>query len=322
MADQKTPDTQTLEQAIAALSESEKRFRAMVENAGDAIYIHDRYGAICEVNQVACAQTGYGRDELVTMSVAQLDAAIDFEKLRDTWDLGEADPANYPMNLEMAHRRKDGTVFPIEVRISLLPDEGGYLFVAMVRDITDRKQVEHELSTKVRELDFQKAALDQHAIVSIADVKGAITYVNDKFCTISGYAREELLGQNHRIVKSGDHPIAFYQDLWHTLANGKTWRGVIKNLKKGGGYYWVDASIVPFLGEDGKPFQYVAIRTDITERLRAQGEAEAANRAKSDFLSCMSHELRTPLNAICGFSQLLETDTKNPLTEQQLMMVG
>ncbi len=322
-------DSTELKAAEIRLRESEQRFRAMVENAGDAIYIHNRYGKIFDVNQVACEQVGYTRDELLSLSVARLDASIDFESLRQTWDLGEADPTNYPMTLETAHRRKDGTVFPIEVRISLLPSDEDTRFVAVVRDITERKQVENKLAEKVRELDFQKFALDEHAIVSIADAKGDITYVNQQFVDISGFPHEELLGQNHRMLNSDLHAKAFFADLWQTIGSGNVWHGDIRNSKKKGGFYWVRATIVPFLDEQGKPFQYVAIRTDITERKLVEAEAEAArnaaetaNRAKSDFLSSMSHELRTPMNAILGFAQMLEFNPKEPLTTLQKKCVG
>ena len=124
------------------LRDSEQRFRSMVENAGDAIYIHDRYGKIYDVNQVASHQTGFAYEELLALNVAQLDAGVDFENLREAWDLGVADPSRYPITLVTAHRRKDGSVFPIEVRISLLPREGDYLYVAVVRDITERRRIE------------------------------------------------------------------------------------------------------------------------------------------------------------------------------------
>ncbi len=114
---------------------------------------------------------------------------------------------------------------------------------------------------QVEELRF---ALDEHAIVSIADVKGDITYANDKFCEISKYSHEELIGSNHNIIKSDEHSDEFWVDMWKVIANGSTWQGEIKNRNKLGGDYWVKTTIVPTLNEGGKPIQYVSIRTDVT----------------------------------------------------------
>jgi len=123
---------------------------------------------------------------------------------------------------------------------------------------------EAQLHDVVKQLENQKFAMDQHAIVSIADIRGNITYANDKFCQLSGYTLDELVGQNHRVVKSDEHDHAFYRDLWKTISGGNTWRGEVKNRAKDGTYYWVDATIVPFKDEQGKITQYVAVRTDIT----------------------------------------------------------
>ena len=161
------------------------------------------------------------------------------------------------------------------------------------------------------ELDFQKFAVDQHAIVSSTDVAGNITYVNDCFCEISGYSRDELLGKNHRIIKSDIHPPEIYREMWRTIAQGNVWHGEVQNRKKDGGFYWVAATIVPFIGPQGKPVKYTSIRTDITAQkileatlLHARKLADQASAAKSLFLANMSHEIRTPMNGIIGMTDL------------------
>jgi len=142
---------------------------------------------------------------------------------------------------------------------------------AMAKRSRKNIQLHNELERSLREGEFQLATMNQHDIVSIADVGGRITHVNDKFCDISGYRREELLGQNHRLLKSGRHNESFYKEMWGSISQGKVWRGTICNRKKDGGEYWVESTIVPFLDDCGKPYKYVSARTDVTA-LRASAD--------------------------------------------------
>jgi PAS domain S-box-containing protein len=133
-------------------------------------------------------------------------------------------------------------------------------------DISGQKQSEALLQQSIDELSTYKYAIDEADIVAITDQKGVIKHVNDNFCKISKYSREELIGQDHRIINSSYHSKAFIRNLWVTIAGGKIWKGELKNKAKDGSHYWVDTTIIPFLNKEGKPYQYVAIRSDITER--------------------------------------------------------
>jgi|CXWL01.1.fsa_nt_gi diguanylate cyclase (GGDEF)-like protein/PAS domain S-box-containing protein len=169
--------------------------------------------------------------------------------------------------------------------------------VISLRDREERRRAQEALSDSLGRADraladicAYRTALDQHAIVAVTDNKGDITFVNDKFCEISGYAREELLGQNHRILNSGVHPRTFFVEMWRTIGQGRPWRDEICNRAKNGRIYWVDSSIISLLGEDGRPNQFVSIRYDVTARKQGQAEAER-QKTISAFVSDMQSEL-------------------------------
>lgn len=208
--------------------------------------------------------------------------------------------------------------------------------IGVAQNISDRKAAELAKQIALKEVEFQKFALDQAAIVAITNQQGIITYVNDTFCTVSQYFREEILGRTHKFLNSGYHSSTFFKEMWSTIKSGKVWKGEIKNKKKNGEFYWVDTTIVPFLDEQNKPFQYLAIRMDITERKEAEHQLQTTNaqlaavnlqlshasRLKDEFLATMSHELRTPLNAILAMSDVMQNETFGALNEQQHQALG
>ena len=202
-----------------------------------------------------------------------------------------------------------------------------------VQDITLEHQRQAELTAALTQADralsdvsAYQAALDKHAIVAMTDARGRITFVNDKFCEISGYAREELLGANHRILNSGTHPVGFFQDLWRRIASGEPWQGEICNRAKDGRLYWVDTTIVPMPGPNGRPDRFVSVRYDITARKATDAaladalqKANEATVAKSAFVANMSHEIRTPLNGVIAMAGAL---ARTGLDERQQEMVS
>ena len=175
-----------------------------------------------------------------------------------------------------------------------------------------------ELHSSQKQLENVRNALDQASIVAVTDRSGTIIYVNDKFCQISGYSRDELLGENHNIINSQKHPYSFFKDMWRAIGNGRVWRGEICNRAKNGELYWVDTTIVPFLDDNGKPEQYVSIRTDVTERKRAESELAQTREqltvqtlfaerlsALAALAGGIAHELHQPLSGIRVYAEAL-----------------
>lgn len=190
-----------------------------------------------------------------------------------------------------------------------------------------------ELQKMARENYQYKYALEESCIVAITDQKGIIKSVNQNFCNISKFSREELLGNDHRIINSGFHRKEFIRELWTTIANGKIWRGEIKNKAKDGTLYWVDTTIVPFLDVKNKPYQYVAIRSDITQRKLVEEEnrtlnIELENRVRErteeleSFSFSVSHDLRAPLRAINGYTRILEEDYLKSFDPEGVRLLG
>ena len=161
-----------------------------------------------------------------------------------------------------------------------------------------------------RQLADFKRALDHAAIVATTDVTGRITYANDKFCEISGYSRDELLGQDHRIINSTYHPKEFMRGLWTTIASGRVWHGEIRNRAKDGHYYWVDTTIVPFLDERGKPYQYISIRVDVSARKAAEEKLaqQTVLTRVGEMAAVVAHEVRNTLAGVKGAMQILLSD--------------
>lgn len=185
------------------------------------------------------------------------------------------------------------------------------------------ESVPGDLESLLRELKNIKYALDRAAIVAVTDRAGRITYVNDKFVEISKYTRDELIGQNHRIINSGYHPQAFWVEMWKSISNGRIWEGEIRNRSKTGEFYWVNTTIVPFLNDQGEPEQYISIRYEVTQRKDAEAQILHQDRLASVGIlaSGLAHEIGTPLGVIRGRAEYLTMQTEDESTRKSLDVI-
>ena len=257
-----------------------------------------------------------GRDSSVGVNYLQVCASSPQEPLAAQAKAGiEAVLAGQQAHFELEYPcHGDGEDRWFLMRVSPLSGQRNGAVVSH-EDITARRRLEQQREGLLGELLDFKAALDAHAIVAMTDGAGRITYVNDKFCQISKWAREDLIGRDHRIISSGHHSKEFIAELWRTIRSGRIWKGEIKNRAKDGSHYWVDTTIVPLVGADGTPYQYTAIRAEITQKkqleernLEVLNELLVANRELREFAYVVSHDLKAPLRGIHSLATWLVDD--------------
>ena len=335
-----------LKKSRQAYLESEKHLGFYMGSLTGYMQAIDQYSLVSEsdlnhniiqVNDVFCEVSGYDRDEIIGKPHSMFNS--DEHPKSFYVDMWKTIDKGSPWKAEICNKKKNGTLFWVQTSIVPIKSLDGKIirYISIGTDITDKKEmlksqalVNDLLMDSLAELSSYIKAIDEHASVSITDLEGNITKVNQQFCSITGYTEQELIGQNHRLFSSGMHSDLFYKEMWQTISSGKVWHGTICNKNKAGNFYWIDTAIVPLKDSKGKTTHYLSVRFDLTEQklihneLRELNEsleerviartseletakkaAEAANKAKSNFLSNMSHEIRTPMNSIIGMTHLV-----------------
>jgi len=324
--------------AQAQLAASERRFRATFEQAAVGLAHVAPDGRWLDVNRRLCEILGYGREELLARTWQEITDPADLE--RNASEARRMLAGEIGMYVtEKRYRRKDGATIWAQLTAAPVRRADGKpeYVVAVVEDVTGRKSTEEELHKLSRAI-----AQSSEGIV-ITDLRSRIEYVNEALVRTCGYAREELLGRNPRLMQSGKTPPDTYQSLWQALSAGRQWRGEFCNRRKDGSEYVESAVVTPIRQPDGTITHYVAVMSDITEKQRiaaeldryrhhleelvaertaevdvARQQAEAANVAKSAFLANMSHEIRTPMNGVLGTLDVL---ARSRLTQRQAELV-
>ena len=251
------------------------------------ISLIDLNGHLTYVNQNFCELTGYSEEELIGRTWAILNREFSIEETLYTLSKHFIHETVYQESIQIYS--KPGTVHWLDITIVPIYDTAGNLtsYLSLDIDVTGSKLVSNEYDKTRADLQNFKYALDESAVVVITNPQGVITYVNNRFCTLSEYSRNELIGKTHRVVNSGTHPKSFFANMWKTIQSGRVWRGVIRNRSKSGNLYWVHTTVVPFIGSDGKPFQYISIRQDVTSQMEAEKSLELA--LKNDFTTTVKN---------------------------------
>ncbi|HEY9738103.1 MAG TPA: PAS domain S-box protein, partial [Trichocoleus sp.] len=316
--------------AVHSLENSEERYRELIESVeGYALYGLDPDGYIISWNLSAERLKGYRSEEILGHHFScfypaeAVEAGLPQKALEQAAARGRFESEGWRV-------RKDGSQFWADVVLTALRGKNGELlgFSKVTHDVSERwaaqqerQRAEEQLRQTIKTLMAMKFALDEAAIVATTDNKGTILSVNDKFCEISKYSRDEIIGQDHRILNSGHHPKAFFHRLWSTITRGDVWIGDIKNRAKDGSFYWVSTTIVPFLDEQLKPYQYLAVRFDITKQKQAEADLQQLN----DNLEAQVKERTAQLQQSLSFEATLKRITdkvRDSLDESQILQTA
>ncbi|OGU77824.1 MAG: hypothetical protein A2V93_00430 [Ignavibacteria bacterium RBG_16_34_14] len=295
----------------SVLKQSETKFRSLVEESLVGVYIIQD-GKFPYVNPRMAEIFGYTANEIISSKTVndltyEDDISIAQENIAKRLS-GKIKTIRYTFR----GKRKDNSLADIEVMGSSTIFNGKPAIIGTLLDVTEKNKADKEISK------LSRAVEQSPASIIITNTDGNIEYVNPKFCELTGYSAEEVIGKNPRIFKYGDTPRIYYQKLWDTIKSGKEWRGEFLNRKKNGELFWEFASISPVKDNDGKIINFLAVKEDITERKHAEEElkiakekAEEMNLLKTVFLANMSHELRTPMVAMLGYSEILKNEIEN-----------
>jgi PAS domain S-box-containing protein len=268
-------------------------------------------GSIAFTNKSFCELMEYSEDEVVGQKISLLFGELTDKNIAKRAIFAIENGLSFED--EMIVYKKHGDKLRGKLICSPIYDknEACVYLVIRLKSLGFKEQMEHLTDAYNKEsalLAQYKDAIDKSAIVSKTDLFGTITYANEHFCQTSGYSVAELIGKPHNIVRHPDTPKETFYDMWQAILHKKTWRGVVQNRHRNGESYFVDATIIPILDQDGEISEFIGIRYDITKEILARQEAQQALAHRTEFFAKASHELRTPLNIVINFAENLKED--------------
>jgi methyl-accepting chemotaxis protein len=298
-------DVEQLLQRIEELEKGNNRNIMALEEAVDAVIQIDAHKAITFYNKAAERMFGYHRTEVLGQNVKMI-VPQEHRTNHDTYiDANVQTNVNKVVGVgrDLEMTRKDGSKFWGNLALSKVVTEEGVTFTAFVKDITSQRESIIAQGELQRELETRMDQINVACVVSESDLKGNIIYVNDLLCEVSGYTREECIGQPHSMFRHPDMPKETFKELWATIGRGKIFRGIIKNRCKDGSPYWVDAIIAPVLGPNGKPVKYIGVRYVITEQVVKEEELRKAAEEQKEVIDVIRGI------AVGDLSQRVQRDT-------------